>query len=217
MRDLLVQIAQQLLAHDLAHDLTVGLVGGHAVWEELRTLNRVLFKLADQLVKPVVRARGDGNDRVKGVRCAVRGDDREQILLLLDGIDLVDAQNRRTVALPDLLDQLRFDGADMRHRLDQQHHRVHVGDRLARDLDHIVAQAVARPVEARRVEQHKLRIAAVDDAADAVSRRLRFVGNDRDLLADKRVGKARFADVRTPADRDHGGFRDVHQVILNFL
>ena len=42
VRNLLIEVAQQLFAHDLAHDLTVGLVGRHAVGEKLGTFGGVL-------------------------------------------------------------------------------------------------------------------------------------------------------------------------------
>ena len=98
----------------------------------------------------------------------------------------------------------------MRHRLDEQQHRVHVRDRLARDLDHIVAQAVARLVEARRIEQDILRVAAVHHAVDAVARGLGLIRHDGDLLAHKGVRQAGFAHIRPSADGDHSSLRFVH-------
>ena len=74
------------------------------------------------------------------------------------------------------------------------------------DVDHIIAQLCARPMEARRVDKHQLCIAAVNNGADAVARGLRLMGYDGDLLADERVGKRGLADIRPPGDRDHRGF-----------
>lgn len=62
--DLFIEVAQQLFAHDLAHDLTVGLVSRHAVGEELRALRGVLTELVHQIVQPLVRARGNGDNGV---------------------------------------------------------------------------------------------------------------------------------------------------------
>ena len=157
-----------------------------------------------------MRARGDGNDGVEGIGLTVGRDDGEQVVLALDGIDLVDAKNCRQVRGLDLFDELRFWNADMRHRLDEQQHRVHVRDRLARDFHHIVAKAVARLVEARRIKQYILRVAAVHHAVDAVARGLGLVGDDSDLLAHKGVGQAGFTDVRPSADGDHSSLCFVH-------
>ena len=93
MRNFLVEVAQQLFAHDLAHDLTVRLVGGHAVREELWTFDGVLLEFVQQLVQPVARARGDGENAVEIIRLAVSGDNGEQVVLFCNGVDLVDAQN----------------------------------------------------------------------------------------------------------------------------
>ena len=208
--DLFIEVAQQLFAHDLAHDLTVGLVSRHAVGEELRALRGVLTELVHQIVQPLVRARGNGDNGVKRIRLAVGRNDGEQVVLFLDSVDLVDAQNRRQVRSLDLFDELGFRDADVRHWLNEQQHRVHVRDGFARDLDHVVAQAVARLVESRRVEQHVLRVAAVHHAVNAVARGLGLVRHDGDLLAHKGVRQAGFADVRPSADSDHSGFRFVH-------
>ena len=61
-------------------------------------------------------------------------------------------------------------------------------------------------MEARRVDEHELRVIVRDDAADAVARRLRLMGNNGDLFANEVVDERRFTDVRPPHDRDHGRF-----------
>ena len=48
-----------------------------------------------QIVQPLVRARGNGDNGIKRIRLAVGRDDGEQVVLFLDSVDLVDAQNRR--------------------------------------------------------------------------------------------------------------------------
>ena len=211
MRNFFVEVAQQLFAHDLTHDLTVGLVGGHAVREELGTFDGVLLEFVQQLVQPVARARGDGENAVEIIRLAVSGNNGEQVVLFCNGVDLVDAQNGGQARLPDLLDQLLLGDADVRHRLDEQSDEVHVRDGIARDLHHVVAQTAARLVKARGVEQDELRIALGHDAVDAVARGLRLIGDNGDLLADERVGQAGLADVRTSAEGDHGGFCLLHR------
>ena len=83
---------------------------------------------------------------------------------------------------------------------------IHVGDGVVHDIVHIVAEARARLMEARRVDEHELRVLVRDDAADAVARRLRLMGNNGDLFANEVVDERRFTDVRPPHDRDHGRF-----------
>ena len=61
---------------------------------------------------------------------------------------------------------------------------------------HALGQRVARALHAGQVDEHELRVAAHRDAADRAARRLRLVGDDRDLLADDRVDERRLADVR---------------------
>ena len=99
----------------------------------------------------------------------------------------------------------------MGDRLHQQQRRFDLRKALAHNLDHVVAETGARLVQARRVEQDILRIAAVHDAVDAVARGLRLAGDDGDLLAHQRVCQTGLADVRPAADGDHSGFFDVHR------
>ena len=134
-------------------------------------------------------------------------------LRLFHRVDLVDDEHGRGVGRADALDErvlLLADGGD---GLNDEHHAVHVRHALAHDLHHIVAQAVARLVKARRVHQDQLRVAAVDDGADAVARRLGLVRDDGDLLAHEGVGKCGLADVRPSADGDHSGFGN-HSFLL---
>ena len=96
--------------------------------------------------------------------------------------------------------------ADVRNRLDQQNHRVHIGNGLLDDIYHVVSELGARAVEARGVDEDELRIFAVHNGADAVSRRLWLIRYDRDFLADQGVCKRRLADVRPAGNGDHSGF-----------
>ena len=102
------------------------------------------------------------------------------------------------------------DGGD---GLDNEHHAVNVRHALAHDLHHVVAQTVARLVKTRRIHEDELRVAAVDDGADAVARRLGLVRDDGDLLAQQGVCERGLADVRPSADGDHSGFGN-HSLLL---
>ena len=205
MRNFLFEVPQQLFADDLGHDLLFGHIGRNALREHERP--RLCKALADlhQAVQPVVPLCADGNDVRKVQQILIGRDDRQQ-RFLFHGIDLVDDQNGRNLCFPDLLNQLLLLRADVCDRLNQQNDGVDVGDRLVDDVHHVVAELRARAMEARGVDEDELRIAAVDDGADAVARGLGFMGYDGDLLADERVGKRGLADIRPPGDRDHRGF-----------
>ena len=76
-------------------------------------------------------------------------------------------------------------------------------DVLERGVDrvlHPLRQRIARTLEAREVREDELVLVAVRDPEDAAARRLRLVGDDRDLAAAERVDERRLADVRPPRD-----------------
>ena len=55
---------------------------------------------------------------------------------------------------------------------------------------------------ARRIDEHGLIGAAIQHAEHALSRRVRLVRDDAELLADERVQQCRLADVRPAHDRN---------------
>lgn len=57
-------------------------------------------------------------------------------------------------------------------------------------------------METGRVDKDELMIGAVDDAADLVSRRLRFSTRDTDAFSSQGVDECRFARVRSPNEGD---------------
>ena len=69
-------------------------------------------------------------------------------------------------------------------------------------VHHPHVQLVQRPVNAGRVEKRDLAALVVEDADDSIARRLRFRGNDRDLLPEDAIEQRRLAGVRTSDERD---------------
>ena len=77
-----------------------------------------------------------------------------------------------------------------------------------RRVDHPHVQAMQRPVDARRVDEHELRRPAGLDAEDAPARGLRLVRHDRDLAADQRVEQRGLAGVGPADERDVAGLHE---------
>ena len=61
---------------------------------------------------------------------------------------------------------------------------VGVGELALDAALHALGQRVARALDAGQVDEHELRVRRRRDAADRAARRLRLVGDDRDLAAD---------------------------------
>ena len=207
VRHLALEIEQQLFPDQLGADLLFRLVGRHALREERRGLHGELIELLEKLLHAVAGLGGDRDDGVKGIRFAVERDDGKE-LFRLNGIELVDGEYGRTVCRLDARDQLallRPDGGD---RLYNEHDGVHIRNALAHNIHHIVAEAGARLMEAGGIEKYELRFTALAHGGDAVSRRLRLVGDDGNFLPGKSIRQGGFADVGPSADGDHGSFRN---------
>ena len=207
VRHLAFEIEQQLFADQLGADLLFRLVGRHALREERRGLHGELIELLEKLLHAVAGLGGDGDDGVKGIRFAVERDDGKE-LFRLNGIELVDGKHRRAVCRLDACDQLALLRSERGDRLHNEHDGVHIRDALAHDIHHIVAKAGARLMEAGGIKKYELRLPALAHGGDAVSRRLRFVGYDGDLLSGESVRQGGLADVGPSANGDHGSFRN---------
>ena len=101
-------------------------------------------------------------------------------------------------------------GADALLAVEHQQRGVGVAELALDAALHALRQRVARALHAGQVDEHELRVAAHRDAADRAARRLRLVGDDRDLLADDRVDERRLADVRAAGERDETRARVRH-------
>ena len=208
--DLLFQAQQHFLPDNLGADLGVGLVGGHAVGEQLGAFRGIGLQLGHQVLQAVAGPGGDGDDGVEAVKgLAVGRDHRQQVVLLLHGVDLVDAQHAGQVLLPDALEQDLLRLPHMGDGLHQQQGGLHLLQALPHHLHHIVPQPGTGLVQARGVQQHKLGILPVHHAVDPVAGGLGLVGDDGDLLPHQGVGEAGLAHVGPSADGDHGGFCNV--------
>ena len=92
--------------------------------------------------------------------------------------------------------------------VDDQPEHVDLADRVDRGVDHAHVHAVQRAMDARRIEEHDLRVGIVLHAEDARPRRLRLVGDDGELGPDEPVEQRRLAGVGPADERDEAGFHD---------
>ena len=210
--DLLVQAEQQLLPQDLRHHLALRLIGDHVLWEELGPLGQKPVQYVQQLLHPLA---GPGRDRDHGgelMGLPVGLDDLQQLLLVLQGVHLVDDQHRGAAQGLDAGDELRLRAADVGDGLHQQHDRVHVGHALLHHVHHVVPQAGACLVQARRIQKDELALPPVQNGADPVPGGLGLVGDDGHLLPHQGIGQGGLAHVGAAYNRDHSRFFDGHSV-----
>ena len=120
----------------------------------------------------------------------------------LQPVDLVERDHDRHAELEDAPRDEAVARADPLARGEDEQHGVDVLERRVDGALHVLGQRVERPLEARQVGEDELVVVAVGDAEDPPPRRLRLVGDDRDLAAAERVHERRLADVRPPGDGD---------------
>jgi hypothetical protein len=104
-----------------------------------------------------------------------------------------------------VLVDVRVAAADARSRVDHLHDHVDPLHGIAHQVVETHAQGRTRLVESGRVGEHDLHVAGRPDRPDVAPRRLRLVGDDRDLLADQRVHEGRLADVGASHDGHDAG------------
>ena len=75
----------------------------------------------------------------------------------------------------------RSPGPDALLAVEHEQRGVALGELVLDAPLHPLGQRVARALDAGQVDEHELRVAARRDAADRPPRRLRLVGDDRDL------------------------------------
>src|SRR5439155_23431677 len=92
-------------------------------------------------------------------------------------------------------------------RREDEQHGLDVFERGVDRALHVFGERVERSLEAREVCEHELVVVAVRDSEDAPARRLRLVGDDRDLAAAQGIHECRLADVRTAGDGDEPGLQ----------
>ncbi len=116
-------------------------------------------------------------------------------------VDLVQRDHDRHVEREDTLRDEAVAGTDPLAGREHEHNDIHVLERGIHSALHPLGESIERTLEARQVGEHELVVVAVGDPEDAATRRLRLVGDDRDLAAAERVDERRLADIRPSCDR----------------
>ncbi len=201
VRQLIARVVEHLLADELGRQRPFGLVGEVVVGIEWLALGQ---RRQDFLLEPIHAVARGGRHRHDGRKLGasrVALDDRQQVRLA-DTIDLVQREHRWPVRLPHQIEHEPIARAGTLGDVDHQHDDVHLAQRVGGRLDHAPVHPVHRLVDARRVDEHDLPGSAVAHAHDPVTRGLRLVGDDRELLPRKSIEQRRLAGVR-PADERH--------------
>ena len=203
VRHLLLRQAQRLLAHELGDARLERHVGVRARREVHRPLGQQRDQVAAQLVDPVARHRAHRMQRVEVAEPRGLLHLRRDVPVL-QPVDLVDDDHDGQPEREDLAGDELVARSDPVARADDEQDRVDVVARhrvVDRSL-HALGQRVDRALPAREIDEHELCIGGRVHTADPVARRVRLVGDDRDLRAGERVHQRRLPDVRPSRDGD---------------
>ena len=199
---LLPHQAKRRLTHDLGRAIVVVLVGRHLGGKQDRPLRQQRDEIGQQRLNAVSR---ECADRVQRVELAEIGGSRDHRRDPggAQTVDLVDHDHARRSARPqDSLGDVPIAAADRLARVQHQHHRVGVAERLVNGALHPFRQPVKRLLEAGEIGQDELVSRLGDDAKSTSASRLWPVGYGHHVLTDQSVDQRRFADVWTAGERD---------------
>ena len=202
VRDLLAQVEEELLAHELCHKVLGCGVRVHVVREPLGPFGQVsrdklhecvdveaLARRDDQLVIEVgklARSAKLGGDLLG--RRLVRLGDHQELEVCLGAVDV--ARNPGVTR------------ANRLGRVDEKGNHVSIGELGQGSLVELLAKAVLGLVETRRVDDNELRVGRVHHGTQTLARGLRHGARDGNLLAHAGVDQRRLAHVG-PADKCH--------------
>src|SRR5579864_1634411 len=208
VRQLVARVQEHLLADHLRGEASLGLVRDVLLREEQRALGKSRRDFHLERWQAIGSARRDRDYRVEGPSSREVLDDGQQPLFAHQ-VDLVDGQDDRHFRRSEALEHERIAGAGTGRGVHDPDDDVGVAQGAVGGLDHVLIHAVHGLVNAWRVEEDHLRGSRRAHADDPVTRRLRLVGHDCDLLADEVVQEGRFPCIR-PADQ--GDVPDLHAV-----
>ena len=166
---------------------------------------------ASEAVEPVA-GRGADHEGLVEAKRGVEPRPRAPAASAAPRVDLVEDEQLRLPAFAERLqDRLGLLGhgrmACLFPGVDQERQHVGVRRRAPGGGDHRPVEAALRREEARRVDEHDLRLACGQHAAHGRARRLRLARDDRHLVADERVDERRLARVGRADQRDEAASR----------
>ncbi len=201
VRNLLTRELQRLLADELGDLQLHGEVGPLIRREVLRTFRKQFDEL---LAKRADAVACDRADRVQSAEVSQLGGALHLLgdVTRLQAVDLVQRDHDRHAEAEHALGDEAVAGADPLPGREHEQHTFDIFERLVDRALHVLGERIARALEPGQICEHELRVRRVRDPEDAVPRRLRLVGDDRDLAAAERIHERRLADVRTAGDGD---------------
>src|SRR5205823_14073359 len=99
----------------------------------------------------------------------------------LQAVYLVQRDHNRHAEPEHALGDEAVAGADPLPGREHEQHTFYIFERLVDRTLHVLGERIARALEPRQVCEHELELGRVRDPEDAVPRRLRLVGDDRNL------------------------------------
>ena len=206
VRHLLLRQPQRLLADELGDLHLERQVGALLAREVERPLRQQRDELVAQLADAVAGLRAH---RMQRVEVAERRGRSSSASAMWPGFSRSTLFSAITTGTPSAKTRWRRSGRRRRSARGRRGRSSDGVDVLERRVDralHPLGQRVERPLEARAGRRGRAGSPSpFAIAADPAPRRLRLVGDDRDLAAAERVDERRLADVRPAGDGDEAG------------
>ena len=120
-------------------------------------------------------------------------------MLLVGLIDLVDQQQHRDLHLPDLFQEVEILFRILHHVSDIEQD-VGICQGRLRECQHHLLHLIIRFQHTGRVREDNLHVGLIDDAHNAVPRRLRLKRGDADLLTDKLIHQRGLTNIGVSYD-----------------
>ena len=140
--------------------------------------------------------------------------DGEEVLFF-HRINFIDDEEGNATASPKRFDHHPVFFYERGGRLDEKKKDVCIPTRSNGGSDHPLVQFRSSLVNSRGIQEDELPSLYVFDAEDSVSRGLRFLSDDGDLITEETVEEGRFSYVRPSQDRDETRFERCHRAKIS--
>ena len=157
--------------------------------------------LFPQQIHAVALERGNGNVRREIVHRLIPLDQRQQLRLLAQLVDLVEHRDGRGSGFLHQVDAPRVLVAEASRRVHQEQHHVRIGRRPYL-IHHALVEQRRRLVDSRRVHEHDLRSRQPQHALDGRARGLRPRRDNGQLGSQQRIQQRGFPGVGPAENRN---------------